>query len=376
MLVACDDETKSDSADLPAPGEVEIRYTEHGIPHIRAANWESAAFGAGYAFSRDHICTLADQMTKVRGERARFFGPGADDEHINSDFAYLHLHFVEDAEANFGSLEPELRDMLTAYADGVNRYLEEVGPTGLPTPCRNGAWVRPLTGVDMLAYYLQLGGRGSSVALAGFIPTAVPPSSKGLDASWQELPEGTAEAFAASLPNFREPGLGSNGWALGSEMTETGRGALLSNTHFPAEGELQWWEMHIDVADTDAVPGANVYGASLMGVFPLNMGFNEHVAWTHTVSTSPRLIGYRLELDPTQPTRYRYDGEWREMTSQEYTIDVLQADGTTAPQSRTLWRTHYGPMVDIQPLGWSSTIGITYRDANEATSACCRSGSV
>ncbi|MFT6398401.1 MAG: acyl-homoserine-lactone acylase [Bradymonadia bacterium] len=364
-LVACDDAPKSDSISLPAADEVEIRYTEHGIPHIRAANWEAASFGAGYAFSRDHICTLADQMVKIHGERSLYFGAGQDDEHLNSDFAYLHLHFVEDAEENFSSLEPELQGMLTAYADGVNRYLSDVGPTGLPTPCRNGAWVRPITGVNMLAYYLQLGGRGSSVAVAGFLATAVPPSSKSLGPSWSELPAGTAEAFAAELPDFRNPGFGSNGWALGSELTETGRGALFSNTHFPAEGELQWWEMHVEVADSDEAPGANVYGASLMGVFPLNMGFNEHVAWTHTVSTSPRLIGYRLELDPTSPTRYMYDGDWREMTSQEYTVQVLQADGTTASASRTLWRTHYGPMIDIQPLGWSSSIGISYRDAND-----------
>lgn len=364
-LAACDDTPKSDGISLPAMDEVEIRYTEHGVPHIRAANWDSAAFGTGYAFSRDHICTLSDQMVKVRGERSLYFGAGQDDEHVNSDFAYLHLHFVEEAEARFSTLEPELRSMLSAYANGVNRYISDVGPLGLPTPCRNAPWVQPITGTEMLAYYLQLGGRGSAVALAGLIPTAQPPSSKSVGPSWSELPTGTADAFAASLPNFANPGFGSNGWALGSEMTETGRGALLSNTHFPSEGELQWWEMHVEVADTDDVVGANVYGASLMGVFPLNMGFNEHVAWTHTVSTSPRLIGYRLELDPTQPTRYRYDGEWREMSSQEYTIDVLQADGTTAPASRTLWRTHYGPMVDIQPLGWSSSIGISYRDAND-----------
>ncbi len=364
-LAGCDDTPKSEEASPPAPGEVEIRYTEHGIPHIRAADWESAAFGAGYAFSRDHICTLSDQMVKVRGERALYFGAGDNDEHINSDFAYLHLHFVEDAERTFSTLEPELRRMLNAYADGVNRFLTDVGSESLPTPCRGADWVNPISGVDMLAYYLQLGGRGSSVALAGFIPTATPPSSKNQGPAWNELPAGTAEAFAAELPNFLYPGFGSNGWALGSEMTETGRGALLSNTHFPAEGELQWWEMHVEVADSEEAPGANVYGASLMGVFPLNMGFNEHIAWTHTVSTSPRLVGYRLDLDPVQPTRYMYDGDWREMASQEYTIEVLQPDGTTVEESRVLWRTHYGPMVDIPPLGWSSTIGISYRDANE-----------
>ena len=366
LLAACgtDDETSEELA-LPAADEVEIRYTDNGIPHIRAANWESAAFGAGYAFSRDHICTLADQMVKIRGERARYFGPGDNDEHIDSDFAYLHLHYAADGALHFDSLDAELAGMLEAYADGVNRYLEETGPQGLPSPCRGADWVQPITGVDMLGYYLQLGGQGSGKALASRLATAEPPTSKGLDLTWDELGPEVAEQLVENLPNFRNPGYGSNGWGLGSEMTETGRGALLSNTHFPSEGELQWWEMHVDVADSDDAPGTNAYGASLMGVFPLNMGFNEHVAWTHTVSGSPRLTGYLLELDPEAPTRYRYDEDWREMTSEEYTIDVLLDDGSLEQRSRTLWRTHYGPMVDIQPLGWTSTIGITYRDANE-----------
>ena len=367
LILACtDDEEKSSAGPpLPASDEVEIRYTENGVPHIRAANWESAAFGAGFAFSRDHICTLADQIVKVRGERARYFGAGANDEHVDSDFAFLHLHYAADAATHFGALDPELSGMLDAYADGVNRYLEQVGPSGLPSPCRNADWVQPISGVDILAYYLQLGGQASGRALANRLPTAQPPSSKGVDLRWDELGPDIAEAFRRELPDFRNPGYGSNGWGLGSEMTETGRGALLSNTHFPSEGELQWWEMHIDVADTDDVRGVNAYGASLMGVFPLNMGFNEHVAWTHTVSGSPRLTGYLLELDPVAPTTYRYGDEWREMTSEEYTIEVLGEDRTLETRSRTLWRTHYGPMLDIQPLGWTSTIGITYRDANE-----------
>lgn len=69
----------------------EIRRTTHGVAHIRAETLGSVAFGQGYACAADHLPTLADQILKVRSERARFFGRGENDCHINSDFGYLAL---------------------------------------------------------------------------------------------------------------------------------------------------------------------------------------------------------------------------------------------------------------------------------------------
>ena len=76
--------------------------------------------------------------------------------------------------------------------------------------------------------------------------------------------------------------LGSNGWGLGKEMMANGKGGLLANPHFPHEGNLRFWQSHL------TVPGAmNVMGGSLQGMpGVINIGFNEHVAWTHTFSTA------------------------------------------------------------------------------------------
>src|SRR5690606_33676946 len=67
---------------------------------------------------------------------------------------------------------------------------------------------------------------------------------------------------------------------------------------------------------------------------------------------------------PGQPTKYEYDGEVRDMQSQQFTIDVLQGDGTIAQQTRTMWRTHYGPMISLDPFYWSEALAMSYRDAN------------
>ncbi len=363
---ACSGDTgddKGDTLESVVPGAAEVRWTQHGVPHVYAATWPDAAYAAAYAFARDHVCTLADQMIKVQSERALWFGPGEDDANLDTDFAFLHLGFVAEAEATYPQLDAEVQELLAAYASGYNAYLAQVGPSGLPSPCRDAAWVRPITPQQLLAYYINLGGRSSSIAVSEFVATAQPPEGKDArpEPAWADRVSSDEDirTFLETFPNLAHAGIGSNGWALGSERSETGGGMVLSNTHFPSQGDLQWHEMHISVEGY-----SDVYGVSLMGVFPINIGFNDHVAWTHTVSPGPRLVGYRLELDPEDPTRYAYDGGFRDMTPTTYRIDVLQPDGQIEQAERTLWRSHYGPMLNVPPIGWSRGLAVSYRDAN------------
>src|SRR5688572_16801727 len=83
--------------------EATIRRTSYGVAHISADDLGSAGFGQGYAFAQDHACVLADQIVKVRSERAMFLGPDqwepGDGVHLNSDFAYKQLGITKRAEA-------------------------------------------------------------------------------------------------------------------------------------------------------------------------------------------------------------------------------------------------------------------------------------
>src|SRR5262245_54688377 len=63
-------------AALADPYDVEIRWTTYGIPHVKANDIASAAYGYGYAFARDNICLMAEEFDKVNGERALHFGAG------------------------------------------------------------------------------------------------------------------------------------------------------------------------------------------------------------------------------------------------------------------------------------------------------------
>lgn len=332
--------------------EATIRWTSYGVPHIVGSDWVNASYGAGYAFAEMHTCVLADQIVKVRSERARWFGRGENDEHVNSDFGFLALGVMSDAELLFPELDAEEQAMLRAYVAGYNEFLEVTPSEDLPGWCAGEPWVSPITEIDLFAYYLNLGERSSGIPLLEFIATAQPPGSQKAN----DMPRYTWD----DMPDFRALAGGSNGWALGSEYTANGRGMVLSNSHFPTQGDLQWFEQHV------TIPGEyDGYGVSLMGVVVLNMGITEHVSWSHTVSPGPRLTGYLLDLDPDDPTAYLVDGERREMTSETYAIQVKQDDGSLAEESRTLWSTHWGPMLNVPPAGWAPTIGISFRNANQ-----------
>jgi acyl-homoserine-lactone acylase len=339
--------------DVPEPVaeaayEVQIRRTEFGIPHILAADLAGAGFGLGYAGAKDYVCILSDQVVRVRSERARYFGAGANGEHVTSDFGMLGLGVMARGRDMLAAMSESLRAIVDGYAAGYNHYLETA--TALPAACAGAEWVKPVSAEDLAGYYFLLNLRSSALPFFDYVSAASPPSGQ------------ATSGTSAVGPSFdlRDIGLGSNGWAIGKERSANGRGMLLANPHFPWEGELRLHETHV------TVPGEiNVYGASLTGVPVINIGFNENVAWTHTVSPAKHFTLYRLELSPSDATSYIYDGQARQMTSQSYAIEVKAEDGTLGQQERTFFRSHYGPMVSGPALEWDETVAYTYRDANE-----------
>ena len=119
----------------------EIRRTTHGVAHIRGASIPDVVFGQGYACAADHLPTIADQVLKVRSERARFFGRGEGDRHLNSDLGYLALDVASWAERMAATQPPEVVAVVEAYGAGINRWLEEHGTSALPEWCRDAEWV-------------------------------------------------------------------------------------------------------------------------------------------------------------------------------------------------------------------------------------------
>ena len=79
----------------------------------RADDMASLGFGQGFALAEDYVCTVVDQIIKVRSERSRYLGAGPGGIHLDSDFGYLHLGLRAAAEADWQTLPQDVRELLT-----------------------------------------------------------------------------------------------------------------------------------------------------------------------------------------------------------------------------------------------------------------------
>ncbi len=332
--------------------EAEIRVTEHGVPHIRSPTWMGLGFGQGWAITGDHLPTIADQIVKVRSERARFHGAGAGEHHLASDLGYKVLGVVQHARALRDAQPTWIRELVTGYVRGYNQRLVELQAGGtLPAWCADAPWIRPIEELDLYAYLGDIALMGSGRNLAHLI-------------GWAQAPGPDGPHPAASMAALGGSDLASNGWAVGGDVTASGGGIVLANPHFPWGGEARFWECHL------TLPGQlDCYGVSLLGAPGIQMGFNEGIAWAHTFSKGHRFTLYQLRLAAGAPTSYHHGDEVREMTAEDHTVEVLGDDGTVDAVTRTMWRTHHGPMLNMPLLGWGEEVAFSYRDANADNTA-------
>ncbi|CAN2978455.1 Acyl-homoserine lactone acylase PvdQ [Pseudomonas sp. PM2] len=333
----------------------DIRRTSYGVPHIRAVDERGLGLGMGYAYAQDNLCLLANEVTTVNGQRARFFGPDQatleERNNLASDVFFNWLNTPEAVAAFWKAQTPAMQQRLEGYVAGYNRYLKE---QGAPAQCQS-AWVRPLVVEDLVKLTRRLlveGGIGQfAEALVGAAP---PQATAGVQSS--------AKAFALAVANQQRFTLdrGSNAVAVGRDRSFNGRGMLLANPHFPWVGGMRFYQMHLTIPDQ-----LDVMGAALPGLPVVNIGFNQHVAWTHTVDTSKHFTLYRLTLDPKDATRYLLDDKSIPLDKTAVTVQVKQADGSVKAVTHTVYSSQFGPVVQWPgKLDWDSHYAFSLRDAN------------
>ncbi|AZC26824.1 bifunctional acylase PvdQ [Pseudomonas sessilinigenes] len=342
----------------PEQTRAEIRRTSFGVPHIRASDERGLGYGIGYAYAQDNLCLLANEVLTVNAQRSRYFGPEAQTleqrDNLSSDVFFSWLNTPQAVEAFWQAQTPAMRERMQGYVEGYNRQLAERRKQGLPEQCQ-GEWVRALTTADLVKLTRRLlveGGAGQfAEALAGAAPPGVV-AQAGLSAQAWQLASARQQRFALDR--------GSNAVAIGSERSFNGRGLLLANPHFPWVGAMRFYQMHL------TIPGQlDVMGAALPGLPLINIGFNQHLAWTHTVDASKHFTLYRLQLDPKDPTRYLLDGRSVPLVRQVVTVQVKGVDGQLQSQSRTLYSSEFGPVVQWPgELDWNRQYAYSLRDAN------------
>ena len=339
LMLACapDGGVSGNGASESIRETVDVRWTEHGIPHITAQTWEGLGFGFAHSVAQNGVCVLAKELVTVNGELAKYFG--AENGNVNSDA--FHRALLNDAKIDeyLAASSADSNAMDSGYARGYNRYIDTHADQ-LPASCAGAEWVKPIDERDLARLAIGVGIRYGLGRVTDQIATAAP-----------------NQAIASLKPidlSLDVEKIGSNAYAFGSELTDTGRGILLGNPHYPWQGPSRFHMAHL------TLPGEiDFMGVGLIATPRLAIGFNETIAWSHTVSTALRFTFFRLDLVPGNPMAYLVGDQERSIEAIEVAVETA-----TGIENRTVYLTHLGPVVAGPSTPWSDQHVYVMRDVN------------
>lgn len=299
-----------------------IERDEWGVPHVFGKRDADVSFGIGYAHSEDDFATIQDVLIATRGKLASVKGERA----AVSDYLVNLMGIWETVDARYESdLSPEVREVIEAYADGVN-YYAALHPEGVIDG------FLPVTGEDVAA---------------GFMFKA--PFFYGLDKTLMAVFEGrigkeeglSKQGVDAFLPAKDPLPIGSNGVAVSPARSADGATRLLVNSHQPFTGPVAWYE-----AVLESEEGWHVAGGFFPGSPFMLHGHNANLGWANTVNEPDLVDIYRLEVNPDNEDQYLLDGNWRdfEKSTAEIRVDLWGPFWWTV--EREVLRSDHGPVLE------------------------------
>jgi len=337
MLLGC-------TSDIEDRYNVDIRWTNYGIPHVKADDWGSLGYGFAYATAKDGICVFAREVARANGTLSIDFGKS--DENLASDTFHRAIVTPDRVQKNAAAMSENMREYSSGFVAGYNRFIED-NRENIPAACAGKEWVRPITELELGRMFIAFGIRYGTGNFTAGIAAAAPPGESVAD---------------VQLDYEVNPGIGSNAIALGSDLTQSGKGILFGNPHYPWQGPARFHMIHV------TIPGeVDTMGASLLSGSFIAIGFNRDIAWTHTVSTALRLTLFELDLNPENSMQYRYGDAYRDIETIEVSVPLAEGDSM-----RTIYMTLHGPVLVSDELPWTQTRAFAVRDAilnNDATFA-------
>jgi acyl-homoserine-lactone acylase len=280
------------------PGDASIVWDEWGVPHITASTDPGLCYAFGWAQMRAHGDLILRLYGEARGRAAEYWG----EDHLAAD-RFIHTMGVpRRAEAWLEAQSATARACLEGFVDGMNAY-SRTHPMHISD---EAARVLPLRPADVLAHVQRV------IHLA-FVGGSCEPAAR----AWSEVP-------------------GSNGWAIAPRSSTSGKALLLINPHLPWQGLFTWFEVQLQG------PALDVYGAALVGMPFVGIGFTECLGWTHTVNTLKGADLFALDL---LDGGYAWDEGVRPFEVETACLRVRQADGSQRTEELHIEHSVHGPVV-------------------------------
>jgi len=147
---------------------------------------------------------------------------------------------------------------------------------------------------------------------------------------------------------------GSNEWLLGPQKTADKVPIALIDPHLSWYGAFRFYEVRMYGGELQ------LSGMAILGLpFP-SLGHSRYCSVAMTTGGPDAADCYEIELNPDNPSLYRYDDKWREITVREEVIKVKEGE-TVEEKTVKLASTHHGPIV-AQKDGKAYVLKLPYAD--------------
>ena len=319
---------KAPAADLARWQQTAQRVTimrdKWGIPHVFGKSDADAVFGMIYAQAEDDFNRVELNYINAMGRLAEVEG----EKEIWRDLRMKLYIQPADMQAKYAASPDWLKQLMVAFADGLNFYLHthpEVKPKLIT---RFEPW---------MALSFSEGSIGGDIESIDL---------KDLEAFYGKPPQPASANSVADNRNLldAEP-RGSNGFAIAPKLTKAGYPLLMINPHTSFYFRP---EIHM-VSDE----GLNAYGAVTWGQFFIYQGFNDRTGWMHT-SGGGDVIDEYLETVVERGGKffYKYGKEERALRAVPVTLPYKTASGKLASRTVTAYFSHPGPIVRGENGKW------------------------
>ncbi|HEX3487437.1 MAG TPA: penicillin acylase family protein [Micropepsaceae bacterium] len=355
-------------AGVSAP--VQILRDRYAIPHVIAASLPDAAFALGYTHAQDRLWQMEIARRFIQGRLSELFGASA----LGTDTMMRAMDLYGASQEAVKHLSPQSRQVLQAYADGVNSFLKgHSGPLPIEFTLAGDTpefWV-PADSIAVLkGMAMQLSGNAfAEAARASLIPVL---GRRGVEDFFLPFGDAPLPAYLDSLYSVTQTGqafgvpdiTASDNWAVDGAHSVTGKPLLANDPHLGFSIPSVWYLAHLSFGDEDMV------GGTLAGIPAIIAGRNRHFAWGET-NTGPDTEDLYLErINPDNRREYQVPGGWAEFEARAEIIKVrFGADRRILVRS-----TRHGPVMpettqlgSAAPPGYAVALAWTALDPDDTS---------
>jgi penicillin amidase len=325
--------------------KVSIERDKHGVTYINSKTDSDAFFALGYAHAQDRLWQLELQKRISQGRLSEIFGS----VRLTQDAWMRALNFYGAAEQSWTELSQPAKDSLTAYADGINSWVESTAQLPVefsfldvkPEPWKpldSLAWSKVFalnlannmwSEVSNLALN-NTSGKGHLSELLASYPETAPVTTTSAELAKLQSGIGSLLSVKQQLQDDLKIGgkhVGSNAWVVSGKHTEDGKAIMANDPHMGLQIPSIWYMADIK-GDT-----LDITGMTLVGLPLVLFGKNQSITWAGTNLPADVQDLYFEQINPANTQQYMHQGQWRDFEVREQSIPV-RADMPTALRAK------------------------------------------